>query len=84
MLPTISMEKLGEEILLLSKKLNQTKSDYLCFNQACDYLGFKSSFMRKLVLERKIPFIKVTNKKLKFSRVELENWINSKSIKTMN
>ena len=80
----ISIEQLSDEIFLLSKQLGAIDSDYLCFNQACSHLGFKTSFMRKLVLERKIPFIKVSNKKLKFSKNELDNWIREKQVKVMN
>jgi excisionase family DNA binding protein len=84
MLQQISIEELGDEILYLSKKLNQSSSNYLCFNQACNHLGFTSSFMRKLILEKRIPFIKVSNKKLKFFRGDLDQWITSKRVEMMN
>ena len=80
----ISIEHLSDEILILSKQLSESNSDYLCFSQACSHLGFTTSFMRKLVLERRIPFMKVSNKKLKFSKTDLDNWIREKQVKVMN
>jgi len=47
----------------------------LSFEQACIYLNFKRSYLYKLTHLKKIPFYRPNNKKIYFSRAELNKWI---------
>lgn len=47
----------------------------LTFNEACDYTGFKKSFMYKLTSSGKIPHYKPLGKMIYFELDELEKWL---------
>ncbi len=50
--------------------------DFLNFNEACDFLNMSESLLRKFVFEKKVPHKKV-GRRLKFSRKQLTNWVDS-------
>lgn len=38
--------------------------------------GIKQSFLRRLVFQKRIPFFKI-GRKVMFSRIEIDNWLNA-------
>jgi excisionase family DNA binding protein len=51
----------------------------LSFSEGCDYLGFKKSYVYKLISAGKIPYSKPNGKKIYFDRLKLEEWMLSNS-----
>ena len=49
----------------------------LTFDQACEYLGYKRSYMYKLTSAGVLPFSKPNGKTIFFDRVKLEAWMLS-------
>lgn len=49
----------------------------LSFSEGCDYLGFKKSYVYKLISAGKIPYSKPNGKKIYFDRLKLEEWMLS-------
>ena len=49
----------------------------LNFEEACEYLGYKKSYMYKLTSRNIIPHSKPNNKKMFFDRELLEQWMLS-------
>ena len=57
---------------------------HLNFQQACDYLGLSESYLYKLTHKKLIPHYKMpTGKMLIFSKTELDEWILSNPVATM-
>ena len=54
---------------------NILKKDVLNFNETARYLDVSHSHLYKLTSGGKIPFHKPNNKKLYFSRQELDKWL---------
>ncbi len=49
----------------------------LTFNEACEYLGYKKSYLYKLTSAKIIPHSKPNGKKIFFERDKLEGWMLS-------
>jgi excisionase family DNA binding protein len=47
----------------------------LSFQQGCDYLGYKKSYVYKMTMRGILPFSKPNGKKIYFDRDELESWM---------
>jgi len=43
-------------------------------------LGCSTRYVRRLVLERRIPFVKLGGSKVRISAIELEKWINDQRV----
>lgn len=43
-------------------------------------LGCTPRYVRRLVMERRIPFVKLGGSKVRFSAMELEEWINDQRV----
>lgn len=52
----------------------QSTNKVLSFEQACEYLGYKKSYMYKLTAKKILPHSKPNNKKMFFDREKLESW----------
>lgn len=48
----------------------------LDIKSAAEKLGCNERFMRRLVQERRIPFVKLGGTKVRFSQRELDQWID--------
>lgn len=64
-----------EQIENLILEQNLLKKDVLNFNETARYLDVSHSHLYKLTSQGKIPFHKPNNKKLYFSRQELDKWL---------
>ena len=49
--------------------------------QVCEMLKISKSTLYKKVSKRKIPHIKISNKILRFSKVEIERWLRARAVK---
>jgi excisionase family DNA binding protein len=47
---------------------------------AATRLGCNERFIRRLVQERRIPFFKVGGSKIRFSTLELDNWLERQRV----
>ena len=47
----------------------------LSFNEGCQYLGYKKSYVYKMTSSGTIPFSKPNGKKIFFEREKLEAWM---------
>lgn len=56
-----------------------TQNRVLTFEQACDYLGYKRSYMYKLTSAGILPYSKPNGKSIFFDRQKLEAWMLSNS-----
>lgn len=49
----------------------------LTFEEGCNYLGYKKSYVYKLTSAKIIPFSKPNGKKIFFDKAKLEEWMLS-------
>ena len=49
----------------------------LTFEEGCNYLGYKKSYVYKLTSAKIIPFSKPNGKKIFFNKTKLEEWMLS-------
>ncbi len=58
-----------------------TSSDVLLdVPSAAERLGCTPRYVRRLVMERRIPFVKLGGSKVRFSALELEQWIDTQRV----
>ena len=61
-----------------------TNKPHLSFEEACDYLGLSESYLYKLTHKKLIPHYKMpTGKKLVFRKDELDKWLTSVPVSTV-
>ena len=46
--------------------------------QAADFVGLACKTIRKLTSERRIPYIKISARCVRYDRVQLEEWLRSR------
>jgi len=51
---------------------------------AADRLGCSERFIRRLVQERRIPFVKLAGTKIRFEETSLDRWIASHRVEVIN
>lgn len=54
----------------------------LSFQEGCNYLGYKKSYVYKMTSSGILPFSKPNGKKIFFDRQKLENWMLSNACKS--
>ena len=54
----------------------------LSFEQGCEYLGYKKSYVYKMTSSGILPFSKPNGKKIFFEREKLEAWMLSNASKS--
>jgi excisionase family DNA binding protein len=57
--------------------MDYSNSRVLTFQQACEYLGYKKSYVYKLTSAGILPFSKPNGKSIFFDRQKLEAWMLS-------
>lgn len=55
----------------------------LSFDEGCEFLGYKKSYVYKMTSSGILPFSKPNNKKIFFDREKLEAWMLSNSSKSL-
>ena len=59
-----------------------TSSDVLLdVPSVAERLGCTPRYVRRLVMERRIPFVKLGGSKVRFSALELEQWIDTQRVR---
>jgi excisionase family DNA binding protein len=60
--------------------ITKPKSDYFNIQELADMLQMSVSHIYTLTSTKKIPHIKLLNKKILFDKAEIRNWLKSKSV----
>jgi excisionase family DNA binding protein len=63
-----------DEIAALLRQQNLQQKELLTFDEACEYLGFKPSYLYKKSAAGELPSYTPTGRKLIFRRSELTEW----------
>ena len=58
------------------------KAPLLDIVQASIYLGCSERYLRRLIQERRIPFIRLGGRKIRFTIIDLDSWVNAQRIET--
>lgn len=67
--------------MTITRNHGTTLSDALMdVPSAAERLGCSPRYVRRLVLERRIPFVKLGGSKVRFSVIELEKWIDAQRV----
>jgi len=59
----------------MEKKEQKKIERYLNFGEACEYLGLAKQTVYQLTHKRQISFFKLNNRKLRFTREDLEDYL---------
>ena len=62
--------------MALNKFLNTT---LLTYNQAAALLNISPGTLRRWVMQKKIPYIKLLNRSVRFEAKELERWVKQQT-----
>lgn len=60
--------------------LNLRADSLLDIHTAADRLGCSERYLRRLIQERRIPFVKLGGSKIRFSLRELESWLDAQRV----
>jgi excisionase family DNA binding protein len=73
----VKVKKRGRPI---KAKDDDFKSNYMNVSEVSKLLNISASHIYTLTSQKKIPHIKLLGKKLLFDKIEIKNWLKSKSI----
>lgn len=62
----------------------ESKSDFLNVKQCAILTGYKEDYIRQLVSKKKIPYFKVQDHSVRFSKKEVTNWMTTKKYKPVS
>ena len=48
--------------------------------QAANYLGCSERYVRRLIHERRIPFVRLGGRKIRFATTDLESWVDEQRV----
>ena len=74
-----STKEILTKLNTLENLLKKKDDRPLSFKEACAYLGFKPSYLYKIIHTKQIRFYKPSGKMLFFSKCELDEWVFAKS-----
>jgi len=74
----MQQEPIIEKLKNIEELLRKESDNLYSFQQACEYLRLRPSYLYKLTALKKIPCYKPSGKKLFFFRRELDEWIREK------
>ena len=67
--------------MAMTRNHAETSSDVLLdVPSVAERLGCSPRYIRRLVMERRIPFVKLGGSKVRFSALELEQWIDTQRV----
>jgi len=61
-----------------------TNESWWDINQAADYLGVSTAFLRKSIRRKRIPFARVGSKAIRFRRCDLDAWVMASGYTTIS
>jgi excisionase family DNA binding protein len=56
-------------------------SEMMNYTTAAEFLGVKVATLYSMVSRREVPFTRIGRRLVRFSRVELTNWLASRTVK---
>ncbi len=62
-----------------TSQVDPASASLLSIEQLADWLGVTDRFIRRLVAERRIPFLKI-GKFIRFDATEIEPWLDSQRV----
>ncbi len=62
-----------------TSQVDPASASLLSIEQLADWLGVTDRFIRRLVAERRIPFLKI-GKFIRFDPIEIEPWLDSQRV----
>lgn len=69
---------------LVTANIIECTKDVLTSSEAARYMGVSKSYLYKLTMRQEIPHYKPNGKMVYFNRTELEQWLQSNRIATVN
>jgi excisionase family DNA binding protein len=60
-----------------------TKGQLLDIHSAAERLDCSERYMRRLIQERRIPFIRLGGRKIRFLVVDLDRWVESQRVEVV-
>lgn len=60
-----------------------TEKRYLNVTEIGEYLGLSKWGIYDLVAQRKIPFIKISHRVLRFDKLSIDKWMEKRAVKTL-
>jgi excisionase family DNA binding protein len=76
----MNQQAITKKISEIEDLLKEQTTKPLSFKEACEYLGFSSSYLYKLTSLQLIPHYKPSGKIIYFSKEELQAWVYAKRI----
>lgn len=55
------------------------KSEFLKVKEVAEYLGYGTQYIYNLVHGRKIPYYKTPSGAIRFSKMEIDEWVKSRT-----
>ena len=77
-------KNLFNEISDLRSLLRASNSEFIGVEETANLLGFKKSYLYKLIHKNQIPHYKPNGKKVLFDKLELKEWILRSRVKTVD
>lgn len=62
-----------------SSQVDPVSASLLSIEQLADWLGVTDRFIRRLVAERRVPFLKI-GRFIRFDPAEIEHWLDSQRV----
>ena len=75
--------ELAQLALAIGKNVVLTQKEVLTLEEAAQYTGMKKSYLYKLTASKAIPHYKPNGKNCFFRRTELEDWLTTNPVATM-
>ena len=57
-----------------------SQNEYLAYKEAADFLGITVGTLYSMVARKVVPHHRIGNRLVRFSKAELESWLNRKAI----
>jgi excisionase family DNA binding protein len=58
----------------------QITTSIFTYNELAEYLKVQPGTLRKWVMDKKIPFIKIGGKSVRFKKTDIDNWLEYQRI----
>lgn len=79
----MTKNELAQLALAIGKNVVLTQKEVLTLEEAAQYTGMKKSYLYKLTASKAIPHYKPNGKNCFFRRTELEDWLTTNPVATM-
>ncbi len=79
----MTQDELDKLALAIGKNVVLTQKEVLTLEEAAQYTGMKKSYLYKLTASKAIPHYKPNGKNCFFRRTELEDWLTTNPVATM-